>query len=156
MKRVSAFLCAAMMLCTFVGCSQVDTVPQAQTGDINKQNQTTVTTFPDEVWYTEENQTGVMDFAALDNLKKKQWTDIDGFDHIDIDDTHALFDVKFENYDKVATLYVTYDAATNVISEAVIGYGDVTVDALGTDSMQVARQIMVAMEAEKTATEVAQ
>ena len=74
---------------------------------------------------------------------KMTWSQLASYNHSKVDDTHATFIVA-DNYGKECTLNVTYDTATDAISEAVLSYKDVSVDVL-TDNTLVIRSIMLAM-----------
>lgn len=104
-----------------------------------------VTTPTDTATPTEPVPLGQMTLADLTRLMKPTmaWSAIKMYDHTAVDATHAVFEVSDGN-GNLCTLNVTFDEATDTISQADISYGDLTLNAL-TDSTAVIRDIMVAI-----------
>lgn len=152
MKRVAATMCAVMMMLGMTACGEVAGVPNAQNPATATSQKSSLIPDTDPVWFDEEDQAGSMTWMALDNLKYGKWSDIDGFEHMDIDESNAVFNVYYEKYGKEASMWVTYDAATDKITAATISYGDVSMDALENSAVQVATAMLRAMEAEVNAT----
>lgn len=74
------------------------------------------------------------------------WSSIASYTHTEVDATHATFRVA-DTYGKECTLTVTYDEATDTVTEATLSYGETTVNVM-TDDTLVMRTIMLAMNEE--------
>ncbi|MBR5134137.1 MAG: hypothetical protein IKV35_00905 [Clostridia bacterium] len=142
MKRIIAMLITGAMLCALTACSQAEVPEGLQPNTV----QTSATAPKTPLFTGTDEETGVMTFAKLMNLSAKMWTAIDGFEHTDVDATHATFPVSlFENGGDCA-LNITYDAASDTILEATLVYKDTVVDAFANDPSFAVRPILQAMK----------
>ena len=135
LRRVAALVAVLALAFTLSACYQ-------QPGGVLPNNTPTTEHDPIPTLPAKEGQ---MTLSLLLGVMKAdmKWSQISSYNHTDVDDTHATFDVA-DNYGKECTLSVTYDPATDAISEAVLSYKDTSVNVLS-DNTLVIRTIMIAM-----------
>lgn len=144
MKKLSilaALLCLMAMLLTACGEEKPDvTIINVEDGEPTTTAPSTATTDPDH-----RGQLTVSSLMVRTD-ENMQWSWIKPYDHTITEEGHALFKVSNE-YGKECDLNVTFDEATDVISEAVLSYGDTSVSVLTEDTF-VIRTVLLAMNEE--------
>ncbi len=143
MKKLSimaALLCLFAMLLTACGEEPNVTI-------INVEDDEPTTTAPSTAT-TDPEHRGQLTISALmvRTDADMKWSWIKPYDHTVTEEGHALFKVSNE-YGKECDLNVTFDEATDVISEAVLSYGDTSVSVLTEDTF-VIRTVLLAMNEE--------
>lgn len=138
--RLTALCLVLALAVTMCACYQTPGATITDASSTTTTESKTVPTFP--------AAEGQLTLALLMGIMRSdmKWSQIGSYTHTDVDDSHATFAVA-DNYGKECLLSVTYDAATDVISEATLSYEDVSVDVLS-DNTLVIRTIMVAMNEE--------
>lgn len=140
MKRttIMVILCAALLL-TMTACFKPSQT-KVETGD------SASTTQPTETRVTVPVPEGLLSFETLMTTvdSDTQWSELVVYEHTAIDDTHASFTVQ-NSSGKQCTLTVTFDAAADKVTEAVLSHGNQAVDILTDDNTVALRSIMVAM-----------
>ena len=141
LRRIAAILTVLAVALTMSACYQPP-------GGVIDDPDTTATTAKDEPTPTLPAKDGQLTLSLLLGIIKSdiKWSQLSPYTHTDTDDAHATFAVA-DNYGKECTLSVTYDAATDAVSEAVLSYKDTSVSVL-TDNTLVIRTIMLAMNQE--------
>lgn len=111
------WLCALIAgVCLLTACAEAPTV--------TIEDAVTVTTVPTVA--VPEGQLTITKLLSLTG-RRLTWSGIAAYNHTATDDTHAVFTVA-DTYGRDCTLTVTYDAATDAVSEATLSYGDTAVD----------------------------
>lgn len=141
MKTVMAMILCGVMLLTMTACFKPANTT-VETG-------VTPTTQPTETRVTVPVPTGLMSFEVLMTKVDSDtaWSELQVYEHTMIDDTHARFVVQ-NSSGKQCTLAVTFDAAADNVTEAVLTHGNQAVDVLTDDNTVALRSIMVAMNNE--------
>jgi len=103
LRRVAALVAVSALAFTLSACYQ-------QPGGVLPNNTPTTEHDPIPTLPAKEGQ---MTLSLLLGVMKAdmKWSQISSYNHTDVDDTHATFDVA-DNYGKECTLSVTYDPAT--------------------------------------------
>jgi len=138
LRRAAALLALTTVMLTMAACYQPP-------GAVITPGDDTTATTKDAPIPTLPAKDGQLTLSLLLGVMKAdmKWSQISAFDHTDVDASHATFAVA-DNYGKECTLDVTYDSATDVISQATLSYKEQSVDVL-TDNTLVIRTIMLAM-----------
>lgn len=136
--RVIAAVCALCASAALLAACGED--PDVVINDAQGNAVTEATTATTQKVYTQMTLSDLLGY--MDTQMK--WSTIEPHPHTDVDASHATFAVLNDN-GKEAILSVTYDAATDVVSEAVLSYGDVTVNMLSDNTIEM-RKILLAMK----------
>lgn len=137
---LAALLCLVAVLLTACGEKPDVTIINVEDGEPTTTATTTATTDP--------NHRGQLTISALmvRTDADMKWSWIKPYDHTITEEGHAFFKVSNE-YGKECDLNVTFDETTDIISEAVLSYGDTAVSVL-TDDTFVIRTVLLAMNEE--------